>query len=199
MNYIIDEILKNRKITDYLASKGISPVGTEKFGKIKYRCPLHAGDNTPSFIVYTNDITQNYYCYGCKSKYNIIHLYRELEKISTKEAIQSLSDGLNINLKSEIDYIIKEIENDKSIYHTFTPVDLALIIGRNLYDFLKVVDKNPQDCERVEKLLMSVDDAIDRCDIKTLKKTSDYLQDVLLHRSMQYQLEKEQKLLSRTD
>src|SRR4051812_41838588 len=96
-SYVIDEILRTRKITEYLTTKGIHPE-SESAGKIKYRCPLHQGDNDPSFMVYTNGEFENFYCFGCRAKYHIIHLYRDLEKVSFKEALQKLGSGLEIDV-----------------------------------------------------------------------------------------------------
>jgi DNA primase len=81
-NYVIEQILHKKKITDYLASKGIHPKGRESNGKLKYWCPIHQEKNSPSFIVYLNGEFENFYCYGCKAKYHIIHLYRDLEGFS---------------------------------------------------------------------------------------------------------------------
>jgi hypothetical protein len=142
MNYAVQEIIKKRKITEYLRSKHILPIGSETSGRFRYKCPLHEGDNTPSFIVYTNSDFENFFCYGCKAKYHIIHLYRELEKISTEEAIKRLSDGLSLNLDSEMDFIIKDLENDYSVSNLFTPIDLSLVMSRQLYDYTKQVDKD---------------------------------------------------------
>lgn len=195
MSYVISEILKRRKITDYLHSKGISPVGSPFNGKIKYRCPIHKGDNTPSFMVYTNGEFENFYCYGCRNRYHIIHLYKALENVSTQDAIKALSDGLALDLNSELEHIIREIEEDKTISHEFTPVDLSLIISRQLYDYLKIVEKTPEECVRVDKLFESVDDAVDRCDMKALQETYEYLSDLLVDRIRYHEAEKEKKIL----
>ena len=90
-SYAIEQILKNRKITEYLESKHIYPDGPEVNGKLKYLCPIHDGDTSPSFYVYTKSADfQNFYCYSCKAKYNIIHLFRDIEKVSLGDAIRSL-------------------------------------------------------------------------------------------------------------
>lgn len=191
MSYVTNEILKARKITDYLASKGIQPVGHEVNGKFRYKCPLHKGDNTPSFMVYTNGEFENYFCYGCKSKYTIIHLYKALEQVGIKEAITALSNGLNLNIDSEIDYIIREIENDLSISNMFSPVDLNILISRQIYDFLKMVEDNPEDVDRCEKIFQIVDEMLEKAEMDNLYSTYESLLDVLVERKKQFDTQKE--------
>jgi hypothetical protein len=49
-NYYVNRILQEKKITDFLQERNIYPI--RKSGdKWIYRCPLHAGDNDPSFVV----------------------------------------------------------------------------------------------------------------------------------------------------
>ncbi len=61
-----NEIFRKRKITDYLASKGIFPQKEHGNRKL-YRCPVHQGDTSPSMTVFTDSEYENYYCFGCHS------------------------------------------------------------------------------------------------------------------------------------
>ncbi len=192
-SYVIEEILKTRKITDYLASKGIHPE-SETGGKIKYCCPLHSGDNDPSFMVFTSGEFENFYCFGCKKKYHIIHLYTELEKVSYKEAIKALSSGLDIDVDSEINHAIREIETDRSIWSEYTPVQLSLMIGRLLYDFIKRVEKDPDCLKSADLLFAAVDKATENGDLLGLKKIYDRLPDVLLMKVKEYDKIKEDRI-----
>src|SRR5258708_2767969 len=134
MSLLIDNILAKHKITDYLAKKGIHPDGVERNGKLFYRCPLHDGDNTPSFVVYTQSGDyENYYCFGCKSKYNILHLFRELEKVSMRETIALLGDGIVPTDEAEISHAIRQITSDSSLSAKYTPDDLSLEISRLIH------------------------------------------------------------------
>lgn len=195
MNYAVQEIIKKRKITEYLRSKHILPIGSETNGRFRYKCPLHEGDNTPSFIVYTNSDFQNFFCYGCKAKYHIIHLYRELEKISIEEAIKRLSDGLSLNLDSEMDFIIKDLENDYSVSNLFTPIDLSLVMSRQLYDYTKQVDKDTAICNKIECLYEAIDNSLLDCDINKLNEAYKYLPDVIAYGKQKYSSEKEEKIM----
>jgi DNA primase len=136
---LIETILKTKSIVDYLASKGHHPVGGEVNGRLRYRCPLHL-EKTPSFNVYTGGEYENFFCFGCKKRYNIIHLYRDMENVSIKDAIKSLGGDLNIDVESEINYAVQQIQNDHSLRNEFTPPELALMISRAAFDFLRVVE-----------------------------------------------------------
>lgn len=177
---VIQEILKKHKITDYLARKGIFPAVPEHNGKIKYRCPLHEGDNDPSFMVYTNGEYENFFCYGCRNRYNIIHLYSLLEKVPLKKTLQNLGDGLGIDVNSEIDNTVKEIQNDDSVWSEYTPVQLSLLVARLSYEFLEKVEKDKSCCESVDKLMITVDKMAESGDLLGLKKLLDVLPEVML-------------------
>jgi len=108
-NYYVDKILEETKITDYLAENGIHPV-KQSGDKFLYRCPIHSGDNDPSFIVYPVGTKgrsyQTYHCFGCHSGINIINLKMDLEGITAKEAVGSFLKGINIDPVDAMDSII---------------------------------------------------------------------------------------------
>jgi hypothetical protein len=91
---LIDHILRTHKITDYLRSKGINPDGPERNGKLFYKCPIHTGDNTPSFVVYTQSGEfENFWCYGCLDADEVIWTPRGLVRIGN---IQIGDDVLDV-------------------------------------------------------------------------------------------------------
>jgi hypothetical protein len=193
---VIQKILETRKITEYLTKKHIYPDGPESNGKLKYHCPLHEGDNTPSFYVYLNSGEyENYYCFGCKARFNIIHLYRDLEKVTLGDAIRSLADGLNIDINAELSSAVTELENDTSINNEFSPVELSLLISRQLYEFVQMVEKDPANMELVDKLTQQVDAAVDRGDVKALKQVYEELSDALVRRIRKYLDQKERRMM----
>lgn len=172
---LVEKILQTRKITDYLASKGHVPVGGEVNGKFRYRCPIHSGDRTPSFMVYLTGEFENYYCFGCKARYHIIHLYRDMENVSLRKAIEVLGAGLDVDVESELSYAIDQIINDKNILKEFTPPQLALGVAQNIRLFL---DRNSYDKELVSKcdeIGKMVDDAIDQGNMKALNLIAENL------------------------
>ena len=91
MNYYINKILREKTITSYLEEKGFFP--QKKSGdKSIYCCPIHSGDNDPSFVVYPTGYKgreyETYYCFGCHSGITLINLKSDIEKISAKEVIK---------------------------------------------------------------------------------------------------------------
>jgi len=83
-DYHINRILEEKKITDFLQEMGILPV--KKSGdRVIYRCPIHSGDNDPSFIVYPVGTKgrnyQTYHCFACIEENELIWTSKGLEKI----------------------------------------------------------------------------------------------------------------------
>lgn len=114
-NYHVSRILEEKKITDFLQERGIYPV--KKSGeKIIYRCPIHSGDNDPSFIVYPIGTKgrnyQTYHCFGCQSGINIVNLKSDLDGVSIKESIGFFLKSINIDPVEVSDSIINNIQND---------------------------------------------------------------------------------------
>ena len=193
-SYVVDQILKTHKITEYLAGKNIHPVGNEVNGKLKYICPLH-GDSAPSFIVFLNGEYENFFCFGCKRSSSVIHLYRDLENVSTRDAIKALSNGLGLDLDAQINYVIKEVEEDKSVCPESSIGELALEIGRALHDFLIIVENNTEDVESAENTFRLVDRCIETQDINGLLNISECLPDVIVKRVRLFEEQKEKRIL----
>lgn len=107
MNNVIDTILREKKITDLLESRGIFPI-KEYPDRFAYRCPLHGEDKDPSFMVFKNEGQQTYHCFGCHSKVDVINLLCELDKISTKKAIRILLEGLDVEIGTTTDWLVEQ-------------------------------------------------------------------------------------------
>lgn len=134
-NYYIDRILEEKKITDFLQENGIYPV--KKSGdKYIYRCPIHPGDNDPSFIVYPVGTKgrsyQTYHCFGCQSGINIINLKSDLDNVSIKHAVKSFLKGMDVDpveaTDAIIDSIIGDIEGNKKEIESDNRVELLLLL-----------------------------------------------------------------------
>ena len=191
---LIEEILRTKRITDYLNSKGIYPVGGEINGKFRYCCPIHK-EKVPSFMVYLNGEFENYFCFGCKHKYHIIHLYSALENVSYKEAVKALGKDLNITSEQEIDYAIRDMERDSSMKEEFNPAELPLIIGRTVYDFLKEVEYDPEMVKCTDELFKVLDQAIDEVNMNVMKNIYDNITDALKIKIQEYREKKEKRIL----
>jgi hypothetical protein len=194
MSLLIDNILRKFKITDYLESKHIYPEGGERNGKLFYKCPLHQGDNTPSFVVYTNGEFENFYCYGCKAKYHIIHLYRDLEHVTLKDAIAAMSDGIVPTDDAELTHAVAEAQTDTSLQARYIPEEIALLIARQLYDFQKMVEFDSECLKSCDAIFIKVEAATLEGDIDALMKIDTILQDVLPQKVAVFLEEKEQKM-----
>ena len=119
-NYYVDRILEEKKITDFLDENGIYPV-KRSGDKLVYRCPVHSGDNDPSFLVYPIGTKgrnyQTYHCFGCHSGINIINLKSDLDKVSSKEAIRFFLKGINVDpidaMNSITDSLIEDLNREE--------------------------------------------------------------------------------------
>lgn len=114
-SYHVNRILEEKKITDFLQEKHIYPL--KKSGeKYIYRCPIHSGDNDPSFIVYPVGTKgrnyQTYHCFGCHSGINIINLKSDLDKVSVKEAINFFLKDVDINITELIESTANSTQAD---------------------------------------------------------------------------------------
>jgi len=116
-NYYINRILEEVKITDFLQERGIYPL--KKSGeKYVYRCPVHSGDNDPSFIVYPEGTKgrnyQTYHCFGCKSGINIINLKSDLDSMTVRDSVKSFLKGINVDPVEVTDSIIDSIVGESN-------------------------------------------------------------------------------------
>lgn len=83
------------KIEDVLSERGVSP--SKKFGsKLIYKCPIHTGDDSPSFHVYEKDNGDDFFCYGCKVGGDVVKLVTVLNKCSNRDAFKILGDKAGI-------------------------------------------------------------------------------------------------------
>lgn len=116
MNFYINKILKERTITSYLEEKGILPQKTSGDKKI-YCCPIHSGDNDPSFIVYPvghkGRDYQTYYCFGCHSGITLINLKSDLEQISRKQSIKYFIKDVKIEDEDIERSLIEDAKKEK--------------------------------------------------------------------------------------
>jgi hypothetical protein len=97
MREYIDQLKRKVRIADVLRERGIQPSRSHA-GKLVYKCPLHKGDNSPSFYVYEKDSGDDYFCYGCKAGGNVVHLVKSLNNCSGSEAVKSLGEIAGIDV-----------------------------------------------------------------------------------------------------
>lgn len=91
------EIKSRYRLIDEIRSRGIE-VNRQGF----CRCPLHAGDDTPSMKVYVNQNT--WHCYGCGEGGDIIDFVMKVDGLSFRDACRAISgEELSRESKRNID------------------------------------------------------------------------------------------------
>ena len=156
-------IFRERKITDYLAKKGIFPQ-REHGNRKMYICPVHEGDTSPSMTVYMDSEYENYYCYGCHSGTTIINLVADMEQIDRRQAFKALIKGLDIpddevlaGFSASYDNFVKA-EGYGDLISMSDVEDLSLRISVECYNFLNLnTDFDVEEVAFFEKVLQKVD------------------------------------------
>ena len=160
-----------------METRGHLPVKSLSAGRLSYLCPLPWHSETkPSFVVYTNGDYENFYCFGCSSSHNIIHLVSYIESVPVKKVIEKLSDGFDFSLldddkveqKFDVSLINVALAPSKS------PVeDLAKIlieISDINYNFLKSVQQDEEERERIDKIWGIIDKGLYDYDFEKIEK-----------------------------
>lgn len=113
MKGFITSLTSKVKIADVLNERSITP--NKQYGdKLIYKCPIHKGDNSPSFYVYQKDYGDDFFCYGCKSGGNVIKLVQLLNNCSSKDAIKIVSDKAGVSCDPyiyDMDFDIGDIKD----------------------------------------------------------------------------------------
>jgi len=157
------KIFSERKITDYLAQKGIFPT-REHGNRRMYICPVHEGDTSPSMTVYTDSEYENYYCFGCHSGTSIINLVSDMEKIDRRQAFKNLIQGLDISSEETFEDFSMEYDdfvkagNYGDLINMADVEEISLRISVECYNFLNLqTDLDSEEVEFFEKVLQKVD------------------------------------------
>jgi DNA primase len=194
--YYIEQILKEKKITDFLAERGITPA-RQYADKLIYHCPIHEGDNDPSFVVYTNGEYQTYFCFACHTSSNIIHLVREMDNISIKDTIKKLIKGININEQDVLNSIIKDLENGLIKEDNKGVEKLFFKLNRSCYDYLKDINFDEEEINFFDKVFNKIDKiARDRDEI-ILQDIYDFIIEQGVNKRIDKYIEKKEKLLEK--
>lgn len=201
-SYHIERILEEKKITDFLQERGIYPV--KKSGdRIIYRCPIHTGDNDPSFIVYPIGTKgrnyQTYHCFACHSGINIINLKKDLDKISTKEAINFFLKDIDITPDEIVDHVILDIQKEEDPIEEDKQVEVLLL---SINTFCRRYLSDYGDEEEIQffedKFYKKIDSIARSKDIDTLKAYHNMLieKNVLVERAERIRKGREEDKMS---
>jgi hypothetical protein len=191
----VEDILKSKKITDYLSDKGILP--SRSFtDKTIYLCPLHTSDKIPSFTVYENEDKgyETYYCWGCKSGGSVIQLQSALENIPVREIMKDFSKEFRIDNLTALDIACREL-NEILDYHPIQDDSLLFKISSLCYMFLREVSFDKKEFDFLDSILEKIDQVIKNKDKDTLEKIYNFLSDkAFKHRCQQFNKRKEEEL-----
>ena len=196
MPSLVYQILMKKSIVEYLESRGHQPYKILSGGKLQYLCPFPDHEETkPSFVVFTNAEYENFYCFGCSQKHNIIHLVAGLEGISFRQAVEKLSDGMKIDLQENIELEIERISKNIIQGPEKLKLDEKLLSVSSLcFNYLLGVDNDPTECDAIDKLLASVDTDLLNCEFDSIDDTFVNLGSALNKRRKIFEKKKIQEL-----
>jgi DNA primase len=201
MNYHVSVILKEKTITSYLEERGIMPQKTSGDKKM-YCCPIHSGDNDPSFVVYPVGYKgreyQTYYCFGCHSGITLINLKSDLEKISHKNAIKHFLKDVKIDSQDVIDSIIEDAKKNKLGIEENNEIELLLFLINSTCRRFVVEDCHRDEVEVnfFENFLKRVEETARENNVELLQGIYDLLGDGIAKRSVGYKNRKEEAEVS---
>jgi len=165
---------------EYLEKKSHFPVKHLTGGRLSYSCPLPWHSETkPSFVVWTNSEYENFYCFGCNAKHNIIHLVSFLDNVPARKAIEKLSDGIEFSIKDEekllqadhIQHYLKIAGVPKTEKHDAVAELAKSMVGiSNICNmFLESVDYDEKECDRMDKLWAIIDHSLQEFDFEKIE------------------------------
>jgi len=204
LSIYLKNIFKERKITDYLESKGIFP-SRENGGRKMYICPVHQGDTSPSMTVFTDSEYENYYCFGCHSGTTIINLVSDMEQIDKRQAFRILIEGLDIpsdealtDFSDDYDDFVKA-GNYEDLISMADVEEISLRISVECYNFLNTTtDFDPEEMVFFEKVLQKVDALTRAKDKKGLEKIFLFLvEQGVPHRAELYYEKEESRIMNK--
>jgi len=199
IDYCIEKICSSYRISDYLSEKGIEPK-RRSGDRLCYLCPLpgHANDTNPSFYVFDKGDYEDFHCFACKAGGSIIQFIEKYEQLSIKDVIRKLSQGINLDIEDELDFIVAKIVDDDETKVTDQEiVQVAMGISTICHIFLKNVEFDKEEVKVCDKFFEHVDKYIINRDKEKLVKASDLLSVHLKKRFLAYSERKKQEELER--
>lgn len=172
MKGFITSITSKVRIEDLLNERGFSP--SRHYGeKLIYKCPIHKGDNSPSFYVYKKDYGDDFFCYGCKSGGNVIKLVQLLNNCSSKDAIKIVSDKAGVACDPyfyDIDFDIGDIQD----YDVDEDIDSFMLSMTLLYRKSSLI-KSKDLMSSIDKMWLEIDDAYWSMNVAKMREFSKWM------------------------
>jgi hypothetical protein len=172
MKEYIDKLKRKVRIADVLRERGINPSRSHG-GKLVYKCPLHKGDNSPSFYVYEKDTGDDYFCYGCKAGGNVVHLVKSLNNCSGSEAVKSLGEIAGI----EVDPYFYQYDLDVYIESpSYASVDIDELLCKSTLSFRKLRQMNAiKHIDSIDVKWKKIDIAYWANDVQSMKENHSWI------------------------
>jgi len=201
MNYYINRILQEKSITSYLESRGIFP--QKRTGdKDIYHCPIHQGDNDPSFVVYPVGTKgrdyQTYYCFGCHSGITLINLKSALENISIKEVVKYFIKDIKIDTRDVVLSIIEDAKKQKLGIEENKGIEFLLLMINSSCrrHIMEDCEANEEEIDFFENFFKKIDDIARARNLELLQQVSFILDEGKDKRSKDYKKKKEEMEIS---
>lgn len=195
MNAALQHILSKKSILEFLDKRGIKPSKKLSGGRYCYMCPIHKDHKTPSFILWTSAEYENWYCFGCGSGYTIVHLLSYLDNISFAESVSRLSEGLDVTVQENLDFILRDLDRFLENYYNkdFDFSKNLISISHLCYLYLKGVNFDESECGIIDKFFEELDMEISLFDWDEISSTLYHLPDILRTRREAYDIEQKRK------
>lgn len=181
MDSLVYHILKKKSIVDYLERKGHKPFKMLSGGRLNYLCPfLDHKESKPSFMVWTNAEFENFHCFGCQRGYSIIHLVAGLEEIPYRQAVEILSDGVEVSLEEDVRLQLELLDKRLLGGETKTAIgDKLLAIGTRCRYYLESVDHATSEVDIVDRFYEQLDQLVLNLDFDEVDECFDNLSPIL--------------------
>jgi len=199
MNYYVDQILKETKISTFLEERGIYPA--RKSGdKLFYLCPVHQGDTAPSFVVYPIGTKgrdyETYHCFGCHSGINLINLKRDIDGISSKDALRHFLKDIVIDDRDALETAINSLSQESSEFEDQKEIENILLMINYAYkEHISVYD-DEEEKGFFDNFFKEVDEVARSGDLETMESILEILIDGLEKRVDKFNERREEKDLS---
>lgn len=157
---IIAHVLQKKSIVEYLSKRGVEPVKRLNGGRYVYLCPLpdHRDTNASFYVWAENGEYENYFCFGCQSHYNIIHLVAGMESLSFKESLQKLSDGMKFTIDDDIELLRARMDKDWRVRQdAFKYPDMMISISALCMAYLNFSGNDAGELAVIEKFYSKID------------------------------------------
>lgn len=186
-----DMLRKTIRMHDFLMEIGIAPSRSYD-NKHVYKCPIHAGDNSPSFYVYQpEDGHDNFYCYGCKKWGDVVDLKSFIDRIPVNESCAILCDKYKLNsfaIASENDLLENEIDSWERMEEKKEDIDIGALcfsvsrIFRNMCKSgkISIEPRSEGDCDVLD-LMKYFDRAVRVKDYDKARALYEKMQGKLVH------------------